>query len=52
MRKPEPLSSDFKNIVDEITGVMMQLEIYEGKDCMYANTFSKQLSGTAPSSMK
>ena len=32
MRKPKPLGTEFKNIVDGLTGVMLWLEIQEGKD--------------------
>ena len=31
MRKPEPLGTEFKNIVDGVTGAMLWLEIQEGK---------------------
>ena len=34
MRKSEPRGSDFKNIVDEITGIIFWLEIQERKDRM------------------
>ena len=33
-RKPEPLGTEFKNIVDGISGNMVWLEIQEGKDRM------------------
>ena len=35
-RKPKPLGTEFKNIVDGMSGVMMWLEIQEGKNRMRA----------------
>ena len=31
-RKPEPLGTEFKNLVDGLSGGMMWLEVQEGKD--------------------
>ena len=38
-RKPEPLGTEFKNLVDGISGNMLWLEIQEGKDRMKNKKF-------------
>ena len=38
-RKPEPLGTEFKNIVDGVTGVLLWLEIQEGKQRMSTKSF-------------
>ena len=40
MRQIEPLSSEFKDIVDGMTGIMPWLEIQEGKNRMRKEIFS------------
>ena len=32
LRKPEPLGTEFKNVVDGMTGNMLWLELQEGKE--------------------
>ena len=46
-RKPEPLGTEFKNLVDGLIGEMMWLEVQEGKDCMKKKPHQKDLGGTA-----
>ena len=46
MRKPKPLGTEFKKVVDELTGMMLWLEIQEGKDRMCKLTYN-ELEGTA-----
>ena len=38
-RKPEPLGTEFKNIVDGLTGAMLWMEIQEGKSRMATKDF-------------
>ena len=45
-RKPEPLGTEFKNLVDRLTGEMMWLEVQEGKDRMKNKPY-QNLGGTA-----
>ena len=45
MRKSKPLGTEFKNIVNGLTGVMLWLEIQEGKERMRKLTCNK-LGGT------
>ena len=44
-RKPEPLGTEFKNLVDGLSGQMIWLEIQEGVDRMSKKEFSN-LGGT------
>ena len=44
-RKPEPLGTEFKNLVDGLSGQMVWLEIQEGVDRMSKKEFSN-LGGT------
>ena len=46
-RKPEPLGTEFKNIVDGMTGAMLWLEIQEGKERMRQREYTQDLGGTA-----
>ena len=46
-RKPKPLGTEFKNVVDGMSGVMMWLEIQEGKERMRALEHTQALGGTA-----
>ena len=52
MRKPEPLGSEFNNIVDGMTGIILWLEIQEGKDRMRKEIFSEELGRTATCVMR
>ena len=47
MRKPKPIGTEFKCVCDADTGVMIHLEIQEGKDAMRDKPFSRDLGGTA-----
>ena len=38
-RKPEPLGTEFKNLVDGISGHMLWLELQEGKERMKNKVF-------------
>ena len=51
-RKPEPLGTEFKNIVDGVTGVMTWLEIQEGKDRMNKKEFHRSLGTTSACCMR
>ena len=46
-RKSEPLGTEFKNIVDGMTGAMLWLEIQEGKERMRQREYTQDLGGTA-----
>ena len=46
-RKPEPLGTEFKNIVDGVTGVLLWLEIQEGKQRMSTKSFQELGSTSA-----
>ena len=46
MRKPEPLGTEFKNLVDGLSGHLVWFEIQEGKERMKKKEFSN-LGGTA-----
>ena len=50
--KPEPLGTEFKNIVNGMTGQMLWLEIQEGKDRMKTKDFQGRLGGTAACVMR
>ena len=45
MRKPEPLGTEFKTIVDGLSGIMLWLEVQEGKDRMAKLAHTKELGG-------
>ena len=47
IRKPEPLGTEFKNIVDGVTYIMMWLELQDGKERMRKKEYSSELGGTA-----
>ena len=47
MRKPEPLGTKFKTIVDGLSGIMLWLEVQEGKEQMSKLAHTKELGGTA-----
>ena len=47
MRKSNPLGSKFKNIVNEMAGIIIWLEIQEGKDRTYKENVSEELDGIA-----
>ena len=46
-RKPEPLGTEFKVVVDGISGCMSSIEIQEGKERMKKKEFNKDLGTTA-----
>ena len=46
-RKPEPLGTEFKNLVDGVTGSMLWLEIQEGKERMKSKPFQNMGGTTA-----
>ena len=46
-RKPKPLGTEFKNVTDGMSGVMMWLEIQERKERMRALDHTRALGGTA-----
>ena len=50
-RKSKPLGTEFKNIVDGLTGVMLWLEIQEGRDRMRTLDYN-ELGGTAACVMR
>ena len=47
MRKPEPLGTEFKTIVDGLSGIMLWLEVQEGKERMSKLAHTKELGGAA-----
>ena len=46
-RKPEPLGSEFKDIVDGVSGEMVWLELQEGKNRMATKPWQDRLGATA-----
>jgi hypothetical protein len=46
-RKPKPLGTEFKNVCDGCHGVMLFLEVQEGKDRMSNEEFRLELGGLA-----
>ena len=46
-RKPEPLGTEFKNIVDGVTGMWLWLEIQEGKHRRSSKPFQELDSTSA-----
>ena len=52
MRKPKPLGTEFKCIVDAETGVMKHLEIQEGKDAMRAKPSTKELGACTSTTLR
>ena len=52
MRKPEPLGTEFKNLVDGYSGQMMWLEVMEGKERMRNKEFTKEFGVTAACVMR
>lgn len=51
-RKPKPLGTEFKDVCDGCHGVMLFLEIQEGKDRMREKTFRLELGGLAATAMR
>ena len=51
-RKPKPLGTEFKNICDGSHGVMLFIEVQEGKVRMRAKRFSAKLGGNAAVAMR
>jgi len=47
VRKPEPLGTEFKNLVDGVTGTMLWLEIQEGKERIKKKQFQNMGSTAA-----
>ena len=52
MRKPEPLGTEFKNLVDAYTGQMLWLEVMEGKERMHKKEHTKEVGVTAACVMR
>lgn len=50
--KFEPLGTDFKNILDGMTGAMFRSEVQEGKEKMQQCEYTKDLGGTAACVMR
>ena len=50
--KPEPLGTEFKNIVDGMNGAMLWLKIQEGKKRMQQREYTQDLGGTAACVMR
>ena len=50
-RKPEPLGTEFKNIVDGVTGMWLWLEIQEGKHRRSSKPF-QELDSTSACGMR
>ena len=50
-RKPEPLGTEFKCVVDGFSGVMLWMEVQEGKERMRQKEFSS-LGGTAACTLR
>ena len=42
MRKPEPLGTEFKTLVDTYSGQMLWLEVMEGKERIRENKYTKE----------
>lgn len=51
-RKPEPLGVELKTVGDSISGVMMRIEICEGKEPMKAKEFSAAWGATTACTMR
>ena len=47
MRKPKPLGTEFKTAVDADTGIMIYMEIQEGKDPMRGKEHAPELGVTS-----
>ena len=52
MRKPEPLGTEFKNLVDAYSGLMLWLEVMEGKERMHKKEHTKEVGVTAACVMR
>ena len=52
MRKPKPLGTEFKCVCDASTGVMMHLDIQEGRDPMRAKPRAKELGVCTATTMR
>ena len=46
LRKPKPLGTEFKTMCDADTGVMMWVEVQEGRTAMRQKTYSRELGTT------
>lgn len=51
-RKPKPLGTEFKNACDGLHGVMLLLEVQEGKDPQRAKKFVQALGGNAACALR
>jgi len=51
-RKPKPLGTEFKCIADSKTGVMIALDICEGKEAMSKKELSKELGNSASTTLR
>ena len=52
MRKPEPLGTEFKILVDAYTGQMLWLEVMEGKERMHKKEHTKEVRVTSACVMR
>ena len=51
-RKPKPLGTEFKCIADSKTGVMIALDICEGKEAMSKKELSKELGNSTSTTLR
>ena len=51
-RKPKPLGTEYKNICCGITGIVLHLEIQEGKNSMKTKPFFNRLGATAACALR
>ena len=51
-RKPVPLGTEFKNIADTVTGIMLYLEIQRGKMPMREQPYTREHGGTTACTMR
>ena len=51
-RKPEPLGVELKSVGDALSGVMLRLEICEGKEAMAAKPFAADWGATTATTMR
>ena len=51
-RKPKPLGTEFKTLCDTVTGVMVHMEIQEGKEAMRVKTHARELGVTCACTLR
>ena len=52
MRKPEPLGAEYKTLADGDTGVMLHMELQEGKERMQKKQFVKEFGATCACTLR